>query len=419
MTSEFFAGNRQRFLDRLEEGSVVFLYSGVVPIKSNDQNMNPFSVNRNFYYLTGIDTQNVWLVLSKSARGIEQTLFIDQPDEEIIKWNGPMLTREAASRRSGIPEGGIRYMQDMDRVTARLLYDGRTLCDKPITACFSFDRLSMHAAASRAEELARQIREKYPAVQIRNIAPVLSSLRSVKAPEEIECIRHAGDVTIAALKQMLKTARPGEYEYQWAADYAHYVARAGMRDGFPTIAASGANATMLHYSENNCVAEDGTLFLLDLGAEYGYYSSDVSRTFPVNGKFTDRQKALFGIVREAMDAARDKMRPGVLMKEANQAVIDFYKKALRSAKLIRDDSEVSRYYYHGVSHSLGLDTHDPCDRTVYEPGMVITCEPGLYVAEEGIGIRLENDILVTDGEPEDLIGDRLMDIAQIEELMGR
>lgn len=419
MTSEFFAGNRQRFLDRLEEGSVVFLYSGVVPIKSNDQNMNPFSVNRNFYYLTGIDTQNVWLVLSKSARGIEQTLFIDQPDEEIIKWNGPMLTREAASRRSGIPESGIRYMQDMDRVTARLLYDGRTLCDKPITACFSFDRLSMHAAASRAEELARQIREKYPAVQIRNIAPVLSSLRSVKAPEEIECIRHAGDVTIAALKQMLKTARPGEYEYQWAADYAHYVARAGMRDGFPTIAASGANATMLHYSENNCVAEDGTLFLLDLGAEYGYYSSDVSRTFPVNGKFTDRQKALFGIVREAMDAARDKMRPGVLMKEANQAVIDFYKKALRSAKLIRDDSEVSRYYYHGVSHSLGLDTHDPCDRTVYEPGMVITCEPGLYVAEEGIGIRLENDILVTDGEPEDLIGDRLMDIAQIEELMGR
>lgn len=419
MTSEFFAGNRQRFLDRLEEGSVVFLYSGVAPIKSNDQNMNPFSVNRNFYYLTGIDTQNVWLVLSKSARGIEQTLFIDQPDEEIIKWNGPMLTREAASRRSGIPESGIRYMQDMDRVTARLLYDGRTLCDKPITACFSFDRLSMHAAASRAEELARQIREKYPAVQIRNIAPVLSSLRSVKAPEEIECIRHAGDVTIAALKQMLKTARPGEYEYQWAADYAHYVARAGMRDGFPTIAASGANATMLHYSENNCTAEDGTLFLLDLGAEYCYYSSDVSRTFPVNGKFTDRQKALFGIVREAMDAARDKMRPGVLMKEANQAVIDFYKKALRSAKLIRDDREVSRYYYHGVSHSLGLDTHDPCDRTVYEPGMVITCEPGLYVAEEGIGIRLENDILVTDGEPEDLIGDRLMDIAQIEELMGR
>ena len=113
------------------------------------------------------------------------------------------------------------------------------------------------------------------------------------------------------------------------------------------------------------------------------------------------------------------MRPGVEMKQANQAVIDFYKKALRAAKLIRDDSEVSKYYYHGVSHSLGLDAHDPCDRTVYEPGMVITCEPGLYVAEEGIGIRLENDVLVTESEPEDLIGNRLLDVAEIEELMGR
>ena len=159
--------------------------------------------------------------------------------------------------------------------------------------------------------------------------------------------------------------------------------------------------------------------MFDLGAEYGYYSSDISRTFPVNGKFTDRQKELFSIVREAMDIARDKMRPGVLMRESNQAVIDFYKKAFRLAKLIRDDSEVSKYYYHGVSHSLGLDTHDPCDRTVYEPGMVITCEPGLYVAEEGIGIRLENDVMVTEGEPDDLIGSRLLDIAEIEELMSR
>ena len=128
---------------------------------------------------------------------------------------------------------------------------------------------------------------------------------------------------------------------------------------------------------------------------------------------------MFCIVRDAMAVARDKMRPGVVMKEANQAVIDFYKKALRTAKLIRDDSEVSKYYYHGVSHSLGLDTHDHCDRTVYEPGMVVTCEPGLYVAEEGIGIRLENDILITDGEPEDFIADRLLDIAKIEELMSR
>ncbi|MCI7570938.1 MAG: M24 family metallopeptidase [Clostridiales bacterium] len=179
----------------------------------------------------------------------------------------------------------------MERMVANLLYDGRQIFSKPV-ACFCFDRLSMNAAPTRAGEYARQIREKYPAVQIVNIAGVLASLRFVKVPEEIECICRAGDATIEALRQMLTTAKPWEYEYQWAADYAYYVARAGMREAFPTIAASGANAIMLHYSDNNCVAKDDSMFLFDLGAEYGYYSVDVSRTFPVNGKFTVRQKEL-------------------------------------------------------------------------------------------------------------------------------
>lgn len=413
MTAEFYTNNRQKLLDKLEGTGVILLYSGMAPVKSNDQDMSPFSVNRNFYYLTGIDTQNVWLLLAKTKNGPRPWLFIDQPDEEIIKWNGRMLTREEAAERSGIKASSVLYMQDFERYAAMYLSNGVT------DVYFSFDRRSMLAPPTRAEEFARTVREKFPMTQIKNIAPVISSLRSIKTPEEIDCIRKAGDVTIEALRQMLKTARPGEYEYQWAADYEHYVARSGLRHGFETIAAAGENAVMLHYSDNNCIARDGDLLLVDLGAEYRYYSADVSRTFPIGGKFTDRQKELFTIVREAMDAARDKMRPGIETKESNQAVVDFYKKALRSAKLINDDSDVRKYYYHGVSHSLGLDTHDPCDRTVYEPGMVITCEPGLYVAEEGIGIRLENDILVTEGAPEDLTGDRLLDIGEIEELMGR
>lgn len=413
MTAEFYTNNRKNLLDKLEGTGVILLYSGMAPVKSNDQDMSPFSVNRNFYYLTGIDTQNVWLLLAKTKNGPRPWLFIDQPDDEIIKWNGRMLTREEAAERSGIKASSVLYMQDFERYAAMYLSNGVT------DVYFSFDRRSMLAPPTRAEEFARTVRDKFPMAQIRNIAPVISSLRAIKTPEEIECIRKAGDVTIEALRQMLKTARPGEYEYQWAADYEHYVARSGLRHGFETIAAAGENAVMLHYSDNNCVAKDGDLLLVDLGAEYRYYSADVSRTFPIGGKFTDRQKELFTIVREAMDAARDKMRPGIETKESNQAVVDFYKKALRSAKLINDDSDVRKYYYHGVSHSLGLDTHDPCDRTAYEPGMVITCEPGLYVAEEGIGIRLENDILVTEGAPEDLTGDRLLDIGEIEELMGR
>jgi len=413
MTSEFYTNNRKKLMEKLEEGSLVLLYSGVAPVKSNDQDMCPFSVNRNFLYLTGIDTQNVWLLLVKDAWGVAETLFIDEPDEYTIKWNGKMLTREEASKFSGLKEERVRYMQDLDSYVASALFRGVT------DVYFSFDRMTMKAAPTRPEEYARTIREKYPAAHIKNIAKDISAMRSIKTPEELECLRKAGDVTIEALKFMLRNARPGEYEYQWAADYEYHVARSGLRHGFETIAAAGENAVMLHYSDNNCAAKDGDLLLVDLGAEYMYYSADVSRTFPINGKFSDRQKELFNIVKEAMAVAKEKMRPGIATKESNQAVVDFYKKALRSAKLINDDSDVSKYYYHGVSHSLGLDTHDPCDRKEYEPGMVITCEPGLYVAEEGIGIRLENDILVTEGAAEDLIGDRLLSIEEIEELMAK
>ena len=417
MNTEFYSNNRKRFLEQLEGNCVAFFHSGVAPVKSNDQDMHPFSVNRNFYYLTGIDEQNVWLVLSKNANGTTETLFIAQPDEFLIKWNGEMITPQQASERSGIPVSSVRFHQDMDRLVAGMVWGGRTF-DGGVKAYFSFDRLSLNAAATPSEELARRLKEKYPALEVCNGAPMVYHLRTIKTAEEIALIRRAGDVTIQALERMMYTAKPGEYEYQWQADYEHFVARNGMRNAFTTIAASGSNATMLHYHDNNCITKSGDLLLLDLGAECGYYSSDVSRTIPIGGKFTDRQKELFTIVRDAMELSKDKMRPGVALREAQQAVLEFYRKALRTAKLITEDSQVSKYYYHGVSHSLGLDTHDPCDRTVYEPGMVLTNEPGLYVAEEGIGIRLENDILVTEGAPEDLIGDRLLNISDIENLMA-
>ena len=303
MNAEFYTSNRQRLLEMLEEGSIVFLYSGLTPVKSNDQDMHPFPVNRSFYYLTGIDAENVWLVMAKSAAGVSARLFIDQPDEELIKWNGKMLTREEAAQKSGIPAANVLYAQDMDRIVAALLSASRQLTG--INAAYlSLDRLSMNAPPTPAEQYAARLRERYPALTIKNVLPLLAALRSIKQPEEIECIRRAGDVTIEALRHMLQTARPGEYEYQWQADFEHYVARAGMRLGFTTIAASGENAVMLHYSDNSCTVRPGDLILFDLGAEYGYYSSDVSRTFPVSGKFTERQKELFTIVREAMESGR-------------------------------------------------------------------------------------------------------------------
>lgn len=406
MNAEFYMNNRKRFLEKLEENSVAFFHSGRAP------------VNRNFYYLTGIDEPDVWLVMTKTANGTNETLFIAQPDEFLIKWNGEMLTVEQAAQYSGISQSSIHYLQDMDRLVSGMIYNGRVLTGPAMKAYFPFDRLSINAAATPSEELAKKLQEKYPALEIRSSAPLVYNLRTIKTPEEVELIRRAGDVTIQALKKMMASAKPGEYEYQWQADYEHYVARCGMGNAFSTIAASGANATMLHYRDNNCVVQRGNLFLLDLGARCNYYSADVTRTIPVGSKFTPRQKELWNIVRDAMDIAKDKMRPGISTQEPQQAVIDFYKKALRTVKLITDDSEIGKYYYHGVSHSLGLDTHDPCDRTVYEPGMVVSCEPGLYVAEEGIGIRLENDILLTDGAPEDLIGNHLLNADELEAMMA-
>ena len=319
MNTEFFANNRKRFLDQLGENSVAFFHSGVAPVKSNDQDMHPFAVNRNFYYLTGIDEQNVWLVLTKTANGTTETLFIAQPDEFLIKWNGEMITPQQASDRSGIPVSAVRFHQDMDRLVAGMIWGGRNLTGPNVKAYFSFDRLSLNAAATPSEELARRLKEKYPALEICNGAPMVYHLRTIKTPEEIALIRRAGDVTIQALEKMMTTAKPGEYEYQWQADYEHFVARNGMRNAFTTIAASGRNATMLHYHDNNCITKSGDLLLLDLGAECGYYSSDVSRTIPIGGKFTDRQKELFTIVRDAMDLSKDKMRPGVALREAQQA----------------------------------------------------------------------------------------------------
>ena len=210
MTAEFYTNNRQKLLDKLEGTGVILLYSGKAPVKSNDQDMSPFSVNRNFYYLTGIDTQNVWLMLAKTKKGVRSWLFIDQPDEEIIKWNGKMLTRERASERSGIKSDNIIYMQDLERYTAMYLSNGLT------DVYFSFDRRSMLAPPTRAEEFARTIREKFPMAQIKNIAPAISSLRAIKTPEEIECIRKAGDVTIEALKEKAYSlvGRPDDLEWE-------------------------------------------------------------------------------------------------------------------------------------------------------------------------------------------------------------
>jgi len=223
-------------------------------------------------------------------------------------------------------------------------------------------------------------------------------MRTVKDEAEIECIRRAIDITREGVIAMMQHARPGMREYELEAHFDFALRSRGVREhAFPPIVAGGERACVLHYVDNDQVIEDGQLVLCDLGAQYGCYSADITRTFPISGRFTARQREIYNIVLAAMEATIEAIRPGVTTGELNDVTRSVLAQELKRIGLIQDDSEVARYYYHGVSHRLGLDTHDVgSPKWPLEAGDVITVEPGLYIAEEGIGIRIEDDVLVTE-----------------------
>jgi Xaa-Pro aminopeptidase len=251
--------------------------------------------------------------------------------------------------------------------------------------------------------------------------PILAKLRQIKRPVEVENIKKAIEITGRGINAMLKNARAGMYEYEIEAYFDFELKRAGVKDfAFKSIAASGKNATVLHYSENNCKAADNDLILLDVGAQYGYYSGDITRTFPVNGKFTPRQRELYDIVLGGNRLIVDTIKPGIEFKSLNIKLKEYYAAELKKIGLIENADEVSKYYYHGVSHMLGLETHDVGrhNEGLLKAGMVLTVEPGLYIAEEGIGIRIEDDVLVTENGCEVLSPDIPRTAEEIEAVMA-
>ena len=254
-------------------------------------------------------------------------------------------------------------------------------------------------ADTPAHTLAATLQSKYPAVAIEDINGDMAAMRAVKDEKELAFMRQAQEHTRIAIEEMLRYAKPGmnERELEGAFDFA--LMKQGVRDhAFHSIFAGGKRATTLHYGENDQIVNDGEMVLIDLGSAYGNYCADISRTFPVNGKFTDRQKELYNAVLEAQKIVIAAAKPGLTTRQLNQMVIDYYETRLDDLGLRKDGKGVRDYYYHGVSHSLGLDTHDIFSQALAElkPGVVITVEPGLYIEEEGIGVRIENDILITE-----------------------
>lgn len=371
------------------------IFSGTAPMRSADEGYT-FSVDRNFYYLTGIDRENMVLVLDKDEKGtLRQMIFIEPYDEELAKWVGGRMRADEVTAISGIET--VADVAEFTGWITRYMRTYRGMGD--ISVYLDLWRYEEKQTDTQAHSFAAWLQKRYPAVQIREIYGELASMRAVKDESELMLMRKAQEYTREAILTMLHHARPGmnETEIEGAFDFG--LMRQGCREhAFPTITAGGPRATTLHYSDNNCVVEDGQLVLVDLGGAHKHYCADISRTFPVNGKFTPRQKEIYNTVLEAQRIVIEAAKPGVTMGQLNQLVVDYYESKLDELGLRKNGKGVRDYYYHSITHSLGLDTHDVTTLREWtlRPGMVITDEPGLYIEDEGIGVRIEDDLLITE-----------------------
>ena len=414
METSFFQNNRERFLDGLEDKSLAIFFAGEAPFSSGDQT-HPFVPNRNFYYLSGIEEPKIILVLSKFEGKTEERLYVEKPDPVMARWVGETMTKEEATAASGIKN--VQYLDDFHN-----FLQGQWLTAGYEHLYLDLERRSWDSPKTTAQVFAGDVKERYPYIKIHNAYNTICDMRLIKSQEEVEMIRKAGKITSDAIKHLMKNAKPGMKEYELEAYFDFVLKSNGVKHyAFHTIAAAGKNATVLHYEDNNGTANDGDLMLLDLGAQLNLYNADISYTFPVNGKFTDRQKTIYNIVLKALHEVTAMIKPGIPFSALQEKTRSLLAEECMAIGLIEKPEEISKYYFHGVSHPLGLDTHDVGrirDREL-KPGMVLTVEPGLYIEEEGIGVRIEDDVVVTEDGVEVLTPDLPRTVEEIEAFMAQ
>lgn len=409
-----YSSRREKIIKSFKSNAAVLLFSGKAPMCSQDE-AYPFVVDRNFYYLTGLEQENMALLMYNLDGFTHETLFILPFDETLAKWVGGRILPEKATEISGVKD--VRTYDELDGFIASLM--NRTRKDNGFRFFFDLWHYNMEATDTMADAYVRKIKERYPAVMIKDCFPILTQMRLHKDDYEISCLKKAIHTTNLGIMQMMKASKPGLNEMVMEGVFDFVLMQSINREhSFPTIAASGKRATILHYMDNNQVMEDGELFLCDLGAAHHHYCADISRTFPVNGKFTERQKEIYNIVLNAQKIVEENARVGVKVRDLNQMVIDYYRLELPKHGLMED---VSEYYFHSVSHHIGLDTHDVDGGmgAVLEAGMVISNEPGLYITEEGIGIRIEDDLLITGTGCENLSSEIIKSVEDIENFMKK
>jgi Xaa-Pro aminopeptidase len=421
--SSLFIKNRKNFTAAMQPKSIAIFNSNDIYPTGADSTM-PFEQHRDIFYLSGVDQEESVLMLFPDCpnKDLREVLFVRETNAHIAVWEGAKLNKEAAFKTSGIKT--IYWLQDLEKI----LFEMTTYANTFYINTNEHYRAAVQTE-TREDRFTKWLLAKYPAHSVAKSNPILQGLRSVKDPIELNLMQQACNITEKGFRRLLGFVKPDVWEYEIEAELLHeFVRNRSKGFAYTPIIASGNNANVLHYVENNQQCKAGDLILLDTAAEYANYSSDLTRTIPVSGKFTDRQKAVYNAVNHVKKEATKLLVPGAFWKEYHVEVGKLMTSELLNLGLL-DKADVQnedpkwpaykKYFMHGTSHHIGLDTHDY--GLLHEPmtaNMVFTVEPGIYIPEEGFGIRLEDDVVIQEkGEPFNLMGNIPIEADEIEELM--
>jgi Xaa-Pro aminopeptidase len=417
-----FIQNRKRFNTCMKPKSIAIFNANDQMPRNGDQ-FYPFRQHSDFFYLSGIDQEKSMMILAPDHPDpkLREVLFLIETNEKIAIWEGHKYTKQEATDTSGIEN--VNWLEGVNMILRELMQ----WADFVYLNSYEYPKYSTEVQ-SRDLRFALQLKQDFPAHSYQRSAPILVELRMIKSEAEIELIKKAIQITDKAFRRVLKFTKPKVMEYQIQAEMEHEFAFNGANgSAYQPIVASGENSCVLHYTENDKECRDGDVVLFDFGAEYANYAADISRTIPVNGKFTPRQRELYNLVLRVQKKAIQKLVPGNTPEKYNEFVNkemeqEMVKIGLLDAeKVKRQDPEQAlfkKYFMHGTAHHLGLDVHDLVDKhQPFKAGMVFTCEPGIYVREEKTGIRIENNILITENGPLDLSANIPREVEDIEALM--
>jgi len=422
ISPDLFSYNRKRFIREMKPNTVAIFNSNDQMPRSGDQ-FFPFRQNAGLFYLCGIDQEETMLVLFPDCprEGHKEVLIVKRTNEHIAVWEGHKYTKEEAAAASGIEK--VLFLDEAEAILNEMI-----LLSEGIYLNINENDRYSSPVETRDLRYAKSLQKRYPAHVLYRAQPILKKLQTLKSQWEVDVIQHSVDITGKAFRRVLEFVKPGVWEYEIEAEISHeFIRNRCEGHAYTPIIASGKNACVLHYVENNQQCRQGEVVLMDFGSEYANYAADLTRSIPVSGQFTDRQRAVYNAVLRVLKEARAMLVPGNTLEEYHKEVGKIMESELLGLGLIsreavdkqeKDKPAYKKYFMHGTSHHLGLDVHDLCLR--YEPfraGMMFTCEPGIYIPEENLGIRLENDILITDHGPIDLFKNIPIEAEEIEELM--